>query len=263
MGRSIRGLIGIDPWQGKTIEGELMIRTVIHIDEDKCTGCGLCANACHEGAIGIVDGKAKLLRDDFCDGMGDCLPSCPTGAITFVEREALPYDEAAVVAAQTAKAHAVHTGQSGSGDLGGGCPGSRAQMLHTPEKTQSSPEAEAQSQLAQWPCQIKLMPLQSPYYQGADLLIAADCTAFSYASFHERYMRGKVTIVGCPKLDAIDYTEKLSAIIAMNDIRSVTVCRMEVPCCGGLQRAVENALDASGKKLPFEVVTFSVRGEVL
>ena len=136
-------------------------------------------------------------------------------------------------------------------------------MLHTPEKTQTSPEAEAQSQLAQWPCQIKLMPLQSPYYQGADLLIAADCTAFSYASFHDRYMRGRVTIIGCPKLDAVDYTEKLSAIIAMNDIRSVTVCRMEVPCCGGLQRAVENALGASGKKLPFEVVTFSVRGEVL
>lgn len=240
-----------------------MIRTVIHIDEDKCTGCGLCANACHEGAIGIVDGKAKLLRDDFCDGMGDCLPSCPTGAITFVEREALPYDEAAVAAAQAAKAHSAHTGQGGSGDLGGGCPGSRAQMLHAPEKTQAPPEAEVPSQLAQWPCQIKLMPLQSPYYQGADLLIAADCTAFSYASFHDRCMRGRVTIIGCPKLDAVDYTEKLSAIIAMNDIRSVTVCRMEVPCCGGLQRAAESALDASGKKLPFEVVTFSVRGEVL
>lgn len=240
-----------------------MIRTVIHIDEDKCTGCALCANACHEGAIGIVDGKAKLLRDDFCDGMGDCLPACPTGAITFVEREALPYDEAAVAAAQAAKAHSAHTGQGGSGDLGGGCPGSRAQMLHAPEKTQAPPEAEVPSQLAQWPCQIKLMPLQSPYYQGADLLIAADCTAFSYASFHDRYMHGRVTIIGCPKLDAVDYTEKLSAIIAMNDIRSVTVCRMEVPCCGGLQRAAENALDASGKKLPFEVVTFSVRGEVL
>ena len=242
-----------------------MIRTVIHIDEDKCTGCGLCADACHEGAIGMVDGKAKLLRDDFCDGMGDCLPSCPADAISFVEREALPYDEAAVAAAQAARSAA--TPAAGHFGHGGGCPGSRAQVLHdTREGQQVAPTAgdiETQSQLAQWPCQIKLMPLQSPYYQEADLLIAADCTAFAYASFHDRYMRGKVTVIGCPKLDAVDYTEKLASIIALNDIRSVTICRMEVPCCGGLERAAENALSASGKNLPIEVVTFSVRGEVL
>lgn len=242
-----------------------MIRTVIHIDEDKCTGCGLCADACHEGAIGMVDGKAKLLRDDFCDGMGDCLPSCPADAISFVEREALPYDEAAVAAAQAARSAAAPA--AGHFGHGGGCPGSRAQVLHdTREGQQVAPTAgdiETQSQLAQWPCQIKLMPLQSPYYQEADLLIAADCTAFAYASFHDRYMRGKVTVIGCPKLDAVDYTEKLASIIALNDIRSVTICRMEVPCCGGLERAAENALAASGKNLPIEVVTFSVRGEVL
>ena len=242
-----------------------MIRTVIHIDEDKCTGCGLCADACHEGSIGMVDGKAKLLRDDFCDGMGDCLPSCPADAISFVEREALPYDEAAVAAAQAARSAAAPA--AGHFGHGGGCPGSRAQVLHdTREGQQVAPTAgdiEAQSQLAQWPCQIKLMPLQSPYYQGVDLLIAADCTAFAYASFHDRYMRGKVTVIGCPKLDAVDYTEKLASIIALNDIRSVTICRMEVPCCGGLERAAENALAASGKNLPIEVVTFSVRGEVL
>lgn len=242
-----------------------MIRTVIHIDEDKCTGCGLCADACHEGAIGMVDGKAKLLRDDFCDGMGDCLPSCPADAISFVEREALPYDEAAVAAAQAARSAAAPA--AGHFGHGGGCPGSRAQVLHdTREGQQVAPTAgdiETQSQLAQWPCQIKLMPLQSPYYQEADLLIAADCTAFAYVSFHDRYMRGKVTVIGCPKLDAVDYTEKLASIIALNDIRSVTICRMEVPCCGGLERAAENALAASGKNLPIEVVTFSVRGEVL
>lgn len=242
-----------------------MIRTVIHIDEDKCTGCGLCADACHEGAIGMVDGKAKLLRDDFCDGMGDCLPSCPADAISFVEREALPYDEAAVAAAQAARSAAAPA--AGHFGHGGGCPGSRAQVLHdTREGQQVAPTAgdiETQSQLAQWPCQIKLMPLQSPYYQGADLLIAADCTAFAYASFHDRYMRGKVTVIGCPKLDVVDYTEKLASIIALNDIRSVTICRMEVPCCGGLERAAENALAASGKNLPIEVVTFSVHGEVL
>lgn len=236
-----------------------MIRTVIHIDEGKCNGCGLCADACHEGAIGMVDGKAKLLRDDFCDGMGDCLPACPAGAITFVEREALPYDEQAVSRAKQAVA-APHAA---------GCPGSRAQTLRG-EGTSAGSHAvastsapEAPSQLAQWPCQIKLMPLQAPYYQGADLLIAADCTAFSYASFHVRFMSGKITAIGCPKLDAVDYSEKLASIIALNDIRSVTVCRMEVPCCGGLERAAENAVAASGKDLPLRVVTFSVRGEIL
>ena len=236
-----------------------MIRTVIHIDEGKCNGCGLCADACHEGAIGMVDGKAKLLRDDFCDGMGDCLPACPAGAITFVEREALPYDEQAVSRAKQAVA-APHAA---------GCPGSRAQTLRGEgasagsHAVASTSAPEAPSQLAQWPCQIKLMPLQAPYYQGADLLIAADCTAFSYASFHDRFMSGKITAIGCPKLDAVDYSEKLASIIALNDIRSVTVCRMEVPCCGGLERAAENAVAASGKDLPLRVVTFSVRGEIL
>ena len=235
-----------------------MIRTVIHIDEDKCNGCGLCAGACHEGAIGMVDGKAKLLRDDFCDGMGDCLPACPVDAITFVEREALPYDEQAVARAK--QAAAAHHGT--------GCPGSRARTLREAgapagSHTAAASGAEAPSQLAQWPCQIKLMPLQAPYYQGADLLIAADCTAFSYASFHDRFMSSKVTVIGCPKLDAVDYSEKLATIIALNDVRSVTVCRMEVPCCGGLERAAESAVAASGKDLPFRVVTFSVRGEIL
>lgn len=243
-----------------------MIRTVIHIDEEKCNGCGLCAHACHEGAIGMVDGKARLLRDDFCDGMGDCLPACPAGAITFVKREALPYDEQAVFRAKQAASAPV---PEPAARHQGGCPGSRAQTLRVaaeaPSQTQDArpAEAEAESKLAQWPCQIKLMPLQAPYYQGVDLLIAADCTAFSYASFHERFMRGKVTVIGCPKLDAVDYSEKLAQIIALNDVKSVTVCRMEVPCCGGLERAAEAAVSASGKNLPFHVVTFSVRGEIL
>ena len=237
-----------------------MVRTVIHINEDRCNGCGLCAEACHEGAIGMVNGKAKLLRDDFCDGMGDCLPACPADAITFVEREALPYDEQAVARAKQAQAAADRHAA--------GCPGSRAQTLlgagaPADSHAASTPSAEAPSQLAQWPCQIKLMPLQAPYYQGADLLVAADCTAFSYASFHDRFMSGKVTVIGCPKLDAVDYSEKLATIVALNDVKSVTVCRMEVPCCGGLERAAESAVAASGKDLPFSVVTFSVRGEIL
>ena len=209
-----------------------MLRQVIQIDSEKCTGCRLCADACHEGALGLRDGKAVLLRDDFCDGMGDCLPACPADAISFVEREALPYDESAV---QAAKAAAVMT----------------------------EADAEAPSQLGQWPCQIKLMPLQAPYYQGADILIAADCTAFANARLHDNYMRGRITLIGCPKLDGVDYSEKLSSIFALNSIASVTMCRMEVPCCGGLQRATELALAASGKQVPYEVVTFSTKGDVL
>ena len=235
-----------------------MIRKIIKIDEDKCNGCGLCANACHEGAIEMVDGKAKLMREDFCDGLGDCLPACPTGAITFEEREAAEYDEAAV---KTAKAmqQIAH---------GGGCPGSRAMKLA------QKPEADTQrqtvaagtvpvSRLAQWPCQIKLVPIQAPFFDGARLLIAADCTAYAYANMHEEFMKGRTTIIGCPKLDDIDYSEKLTEIIARNDIREVTIVRMEVPCCGGLEMAAKKALQASGKFIPWQVVTISRDGKIL
>ena len=206
-----------------------MIRKIIHIDEEKCNGCGLCAQACHEGAIEMIDGKAKLVRENFCDGFGDCLPACPTGAITFEEREAPEYDEAAVKESQREKPSNVRP----------------------------------VSRLAQWPCQIKLVPARAPFFDGAKLLIAADCTAYAYANMHEEFMKGKVTIIGCPKLDDIDYTEKLTDIIKNNDIKSVTIVRMEVPCCGGLQRAAENALRASGKFIPWQVVTISRDGRVL
>ena len=202
-----------------------MKRKIIEIDESKCNGCGACARACHEGAIGMVNGKAKLLRDDFCDGFGDCLPQCPTGAITFIEREAAAYDEKAVAAAKQ--------------------------------------EKSAPSQLAQWPCQISLVPPNAPFFAGAELLIAADCTAYAYANFHQSFMRGRVTIVGCPKLDPIDYSEKLTEILRLNDIRSVTLVRMEVPCCGGLEHAAQLALRASGKRIPWQVVTISRTGLVL
>ena len=209
-----------------------MIRKIIHIDEEKCNGCGLCAEACHEGAIDMVDGKAKLVRENFCDGFGDCLPNCPTGAITFEEREAPEYDEAAVKAAQAKKAE-------------------------VPENYRNI------SRLGQWPCQIKLLPTEAPFFDGAKLLIAADCTAYAYANMHEDFMKGKITVIGCPKLDAIDYSEKLTDIIRNNDIKSVTIVRMEVPCCGGLQRAAENALRNSGKFIPWQVVTISRDGRIL
>ena len=205
-----------------------MIRKIIHIDEEKCNGCGICAEACHEGAIEMIDGKAKLVRENFCDGFGDCLPACPTGAITFEEREAPEYDEAAVKVHQRMQA-----------------------------------DVKPVSRLAQWPCQIKLVPIQAPFFDGAKLLIAADCTAFAYADLHEEFMKGRITIIGCPKLDDIDYTEKLTAIIRSNNIQSVTIVRMEVPCCGGLQRAAENALKASGKFIPWQVVTISRDGKVI
>ena len=218
-----------------------MIRRIIQIDEEKCNGCGVCAAACHEGAIGMVDGKAKLLRDDYCDGLGDCLPQCPTGAIRFVEREAAPYDEQAVLENQRKKAEQSTTEFSG-------CPGQRMRQLHPESGHNTEQKCAAQSsQLAQWPCQIKLVPVHAPYFNGAKLLIAADCTAYAYANVHQEFMRGKVTLIGCPKLDEGDYSEKLTQIIAENEIQSVTILRMEVPCCGGLEMAAKKALQNSGK----------------
>ena len=224
-----------------------MIRTIIQIDEEKCTGCELCVRACHEGALGMVDGKARLLRDDYCDGMGDCLPACPAGAITFVQREAAAYDEAAVAA---------HMAARGEGAPAGGA---------APAAAESA--APAPSQLHNWPVQIKLAPPMAPYFAGADVLVAADCTAFAYGAFHQDFMRGKVTLVGCPKLDAVDYSEKLTAIFANNPVASVTIARMEVPCCGGLERAVRVALEASaqvtGRTIPLQVATISTDGRLL
>mgnify|MGYP000035465820 FL=1 len=235
-----------------------MIRKIIQIDEEKCNGCGACAAACHEGAIGMVDGKARLLRDDYCDGLGDCLPACPTGAITFTTREAAAYDEAAVLAnKQRQQAPAPHPH--------GGCPGSRMRTIHPtqPDNT-PAPAADARpSQLGQWPCQIKLVPENAPYFDGARLLIAADCTAYAYAALHEQFMRGKITLIGCPKLDEGDYADKLTRIIAGNNIHSVTIVRMEVPCCGGLEMAAKTALQNSGKCIPWQVVTISIDGKIL
>lgn len=233
-----------------------MKRQIIEIDENKCNGCGACANACHEGAIGMVDGKAKLLRDDYCDGFGDCLPHCPTGAITFVEREAAAYDEAAVQKNKQQKAAASMPAHSG-------CPSARMQMLNRNDSTPSAPAARMNSALVQWPCQIKLAPVNAPFYENAKLLIAADCTAYAYANMHQDFMRGHVTLIGCPKLDDIDYSEKLTEIIRQNSIEEVTIVRMEVPCCGGLEHAARTALLNSGKFLPWHVVTISIDGNIL
>lgn len=235
-----------------------MVRKIIEIDREKCNGCGACASACHEGAIGMVDGKAALLRDDYCDGFGDCLPTCPTGAITFVEREAAEYDRDAVLAKKAAAL-------KGTAPIrAAGCPGSRSALLRPVEETPAAaPTAAPASRLMQWPVQIKLLPVQAEFYSGARLLIAADCTAFSRADFHERFMAGRITMIGCPKLDEGDYAEKLTEILRLNDIRDVTIVRMEVPCCGGLQRAAENALRASGKFIPWQVVTISRDGRIL
>ena len=238
-----------------------MIRKIIHIDEDKCNGCGLCATACHEGAIDIIDGKAKLVRENFCDGFGDCLPGCPTGAITFEEREAPAYDEAAVQESKKKKElqeKMKHLHE-------GGCPGSRMRMLEQPGEAGSNiaePMRQA-PQLRNLPVQIKLAPINAPYFNKAKLLIAADCTAYAYANFHQEFMRGKVTLVGCPKLDAVDYSEKLTEIIRSNEIQEVTIVRMEVPCCGGLEMAAKKALQASGKFIPWQVVTISIDGKIL
>lgn len=229
-----------------------MIRKIIKINEEKCNGCGACATACHEGAIEMVNGKARLTREDYCDGLGDCLPACPVDAITFEEREAPAYDEAAVLAAKAQKAQ----------PLPCGCPGTQAKAIHR------SPEPAAvcapqTSQLRQWPVQIKLAPVNAPWFDGAKLLIAADCTAYAYANFHQEFIKGHITLVGCPKLDSVDYAEKLTDILQYNDIHSVTVVRMEVPCCGGMAEAVKRALQNSGKMIPWQIVTISTDGRIL
>ncbi len=235
-----------------------MKRRIIEINRDKCNGCGACAKACHEGAIAMVDGKAKLMRDDYCDGLGDCLPTCPTGAITFVEREAAAYDEQAVLKNKQKKMR--EEGIS----LPGGCPGMRMKTFRQEEPAgMEAAPAVSRSRLSQWPVQIKLVPVNAPYFNGAKLLIAADCTAYAYAAFHERFIKGHITLVGCPKLDGVDYSEKLTEVIRKNDIRSVTVVRMEVPCCGGLENAAKTALQKSGKFIPWQVVTISTDGRIL
>ena len=234
-----------------------MIRKIIKIDEEKCNGCGACAAACHEGAIGMVNGKARLMREDYCDGLGDCLPACPTGAITFEEREAPAYDEAAVLRAKAEK-------EANKAPLPYGCPGSNSKVIQRENAcTAPAAAAPAVSRLSHWPVQIKLVPVNAPYFDGANLLIAADCTAYAYANFHEEFIRNRVTLVGCPKLDSVDYSEKLTQIIANNNIKSVTIVRMEVPCCGGLEFAAKRALQASGKFIPWRVVTISLDGKIL
>ena len=235
-----------------------MIRKIIHLDEQLCNGCGACADACHEGAIGMVNGKARLLRDDYCDGLGDCLPVCPTGAISFVEREAAAYDEAAVMASKA---------KAAEGDtLPCGCPGTQSRAIKHMELSMSEtlkmPD-EQPSRLSQWPVQIKLAPINAPYFNGARLLVAADCTAYAYGAFHERFIKGRITLVGCPKLDSVDYSEQLTEILRQNDIKDVTVVRMEVPCCGGIENAVKAALQNSGKFIPWQVVTISTDGRIL
>lgn len=220
-----------------------MIRRIIEIDTEKCNGCGACARACHEGAIDIIDGKAKLTRENYCDGLGDCLPECPTGAITFIEREAPAYDEAAVLAAKQSKQFTVH----------GATPVLREKQ---------SDSRTSISQLTQWPCQIKLVPVSAPYFKGAELLIAADCTAYAYSNFHNDFMKGRITLIGCPKLDAVDYSIKLTEILKYNNIKSITLLRMEVPCCGGLEAAINKALQASGKQISLQVVILSIDGRI-
>ncbi|MDP4120427.1 MAG: 4Fe-4S binding protein [Bacillota bacterium] len=233
-----------------------MIRKIIKINEEKCNGCGLCAQACHEGAIGMVDGKAKLLRDDYCDGLGNCLPACPTGAISFEEREAEEYNEAAVKENQMKKSEFV---------LPCGCPSTQSKTIRQNIENDCSCTScnENTSQLSQWPVQIKLVPVNAPYFDNANLLIAADCTAYAYGDFHNKFIKNKITLIGCPKLDYGDYSEKLTAIIKNNDIKSVTVVRMDVPCCGGIVNSVKTALQNSGKFIPWQVITIFTDGNIL
>ena len=231
-----------------------MIRKIIKIDREKCNGCGACAAACHEGAIEMIDGKAMLTREDYCDGLGDCLPACPTDAISFEDREAPAYNEEAVRQAKMQKSGV---------KLPCGCPGTQSKAIRREAPTACKTGVTVQSQLSQWPCQIKLVPVNAPYFDGANLLIAADCTAYAYGSFHQEFMRNHITLIGCPKLDEGDYADKLTHIIANNDIKSVKVVRMEVPCCGGIENAVKRALQASGRFIPWQVITISTDGKII
>jgi ferredoxin len=236
-----------------------MKRNIININEELCNGCGICVDACHEGAIQMIDGKARLVSESYCDGLGDCLPECPTGAITMEEREAEAYDEEAVKANIAAR-------KKKEEPLACGCPGTASRSINRAHgnATVSHPHAgEPESELQQWPVQIKLVPVNAPYFSGAKLLVAADCTAYAYADIHRKFIKGRVTLIGCPKLDMLDYTDKLTAIISNNDIKSVTVLRMEVPCCGGIVHATKNALMASGKYLPWNVVTVTTDGNLI
>ena len=233
-----------------------MVRQIIKIDEDKCNGCGLCVNACQEGAISLVDGKAKLIRDDYCDGLGNCLPVCPTGAISFEQREAAPFDEQAVKKSKDSKK---------TEQLACGCPGTHSKEI-TRDKTNtinSDQAPKSETSLNQWPVQIKLVPANAPYLDNARLLIAADCTAYAYGNFHSEFMKNKITLIGCPKLDEGDYSEKLTDILNLNNIKSITVVRMEVPCCGGIENAVKTALKNSNKLIPWQIITISTDGRVL
>lgn len=242
-----------------------MIRKIVRIDEEKCNGCGLCVDACHEGALQLIDGKAKLVSESYCDGLGDCLPECPTGAITIEEREAEAYDEEAVKKNMEAKKTSQNTAEE---TLPCGCPGTQARTIHRDTETASAANAAvkavfAESQLRQWPCQIKLVPVNAPYLDNAHLLVAADCTAYAYAGIHNDFMRGKITLIGCPKLDSVDYSEKLTEILKAHKINSITVLRMEVPCCSGLVNAVKKALIDSNTMIPWRVVTISTDGKVI
>lgn len=229
-----------------------MIRKIIRIDEERCNGCGACAAACHEGAIEMVNGRARLTREDYCDGLGDCLPACPVGAIRFELREAPAYDEEAVRQSKQQAAHAC------------ACPGTRAKLhRRAPAAPVPARGAAPVSRLMQWPCQIKLMPVNAPYLDDADLLIAADCTAYAYGNFHQEFMRDHITLIGCPKLDEGDYADKLTQILLHNRIRSIKLVRMEVPCCGGLEQAIRQALQRSGKAIPWQVITVSTDGRIL